>query len=34
VRKGRRSAKTIRGEKLLLASQLNPGAAQYRSKRT
>ena len=34
VRKGRRSAKTIRGEKLLLASRLNPGAAQDRSKRT
>ena len=28
VRNGRRSAKTIRGEKLLLVSQLNPGAAQ------
>ena len=34
VRKGTRSAKTIRGEKLLLANRLNPGAAQYRSKRT
>ena len=34
VRKGRRSAKTIRGEKILLASRLNPGAAQDWSKRT
>ena len=34
VRKGRRSAKTIRGEKLLLASWINPVAAQHRSKRT
>ena len=34
VRKGRRSVKTTRGEKLLLASRLNLGAAQDWSKRT
>ena len=33
-RNGRRSAKTITGENLLLASWLNPGAAQDQSKRT
>ena len=34
VRNGRRSAKTIIGEKLLLASQVNLGVAQDQSKRT